>query len=325
MRIRDLFKNLYGHNFYDQSWICQHDWLAERCEQSVLQALLEKYLLDCDLNRVRDTLFTVYPRLRDLFYLKKIVKKSFFSSLKYGPVTTYFGMFLKEANGALCYLNRRFFSNRLPLNRRYLSSGGRFIALIGVDGAGKSTQINYLTKYLAWKLDVSGVYLGAGDGSASWHRSILMKARKLFVRKDSKYNETSYEGKRASMGYMKKFARNIWAISLMIEKNKKLKLTHRLAKKGTVVVCDRYPQSNVKNFNDGPMLSDYRKRAKWSLLKKLAVLEDEIYSGKKFGYPDLVLKLLVDPSVSIERGQSTSIDYLRRRIDAVNRCLTLAL
>ena len=39
--------------------------------------------------------------------------------------------------------------------------------------------------------------------------------------------------------------------------------------------------------------------------EKLAVLEDEIYSGKKFGYPDLVLKLLVDPSVSIERGQST--------------------
>lgn len=317
VRFRDSIKNIFGVVFYDQSWVCQHDWLKERYHPNELKVLLQKYLVNCDLDRVSEY-FAGYPSLQDLFYLKKIAKKSLYSSLKYGAVTTFSGMLLKEANGALCYVNRRLLSNRLPLNRRYLSSGGRFIALIGVDGAGKSTQIKHLTKYLSWKLDVSNVYLGAGDGSASWHRTLLIKARKLLSSREGSYNDTSYEGKKNSMGYIRKFARNVWAISLLIEKNAKLKVHHRLAKRSTIVVCDRYPQNNVKNFNDGPMLSEYRQNTKWSFLSKLADLEEHIYSGKKYGSPDLVVKLIIKPAVSVERGQSTSIEYLERRIDAVN-------
>ena len=120
------------------------------------------------------------------------------------------------------------------------------------------------------------------------------------------------------MGLFKKIARNIWAVSLLIEKNSKLKKYHRLSKRAAIVISDRYPQNNVKNFNDGTLLSEYKTDRKWSLLGMLANIEDDIYSGKKYGSPDLVIKLMIEPEVSVERGQSTSISYLQRRIDTVN-------
>jgi thymidylate kinase len=136
--------------------------------------------------------------------------------------------------------------------------------------------------------------------------------------KSDSYNDNAYEKKRESMSVFRKFSRNIWAVSLMIEKNSKLKKYHRLSKRATVVISDRYPQNDVKNFNDGSLLSEYKKNSKWSLLGWLARIEDNIYSGDKYGSPDLVIKLMVEPKISIERGQSTSIAYLQRRIDAVN-------
>jgi len=53
-------------------------------------------------------------------------------------------------------------------------------------------------------------------------------------------------------------------------------------------------------------------------MRFLAEKEDKVYSGKRYGSPDLVIKLMIDPNVSIQRGQSTSISYLQRRIDTVN-------
>jgi thymidylate kinase len=317
VRARDKIKEMLGITFFDESWTCQHDWLGKRYNQVELAQLLKFYFHEDDSNRVFKS-FEAYPNLKELFYLKKKFKKSFFGSLKYGNIVSFFGMIFKEINGFLCYVNRRFFSNLLPLNRRYLASGGKFITLVGVDGAGKSTQIEFVTKYLTWKLDVSNVYLGAGDGDSSWHRSILIKGRKLLSLKSDSYNESSYEKKKSSMGLFRKLARNIWAVSLMIEKNSKLKKYHRLSKRATVVISDRYPQNNVKNFNDGVLLSEYKTERKWSLLGMLASIEDDIYSGKKYGSPDLVIKLMIEPEVSVERGQSTSISYLQRRIDTVN-------
>lgn len=317
VRIRDKIKNLFGVVFFDKSWRSQHDWLNKRYCQTELMSLLELYFNKSDLDRVLMQ-FVTYPSLKELFYLKKRLRGSIFGSLKYGKMESFIGMVLKEINGALCYVNRKFLSNLLPLNRRYLSLGGRFIALVGVDGAGKSTQINYISKYLSWKLDVSKVYLGAGDGNSSWHRFILIMCRKLLSLKSDSYNDNAYEKKRESMSVFRKFSRNIWAVSLMIEKNSKLKKYHRLSKRATVVISDRYPQNDVKNFNDGSLLSEYKKNSKWSLLGWLARIEDNIYSGDKYGSPDLVIKLMVEPKISIERGQSTSIAYLQRRIDAVN-------
>jgi len=317
VRFRDRLKELYGRKFFDEDWQSQHNWLAQRSDiENIHKLLIDKFQQDA---HILINFFRSYPSMNDLFYFKRIYKKKFLGSLKYGGLLSTFGMFVKEVNGFMCFINRRFLSHSLPMNRRYLSKGGIFIAFIGVDGAGKSTQIKNILEFLSWKLDVSQVYLGAGDGRSSWHRAILIRLRRL-IEKDSKPSKSFRKktGQEEKLS-VKKFAKIIWAISLMIEKNSKLKKYHRQSKRGVVVVSDRYPQNNVKNFNDGPLLSKFINiNNKFSLLRWIAKKEEIIYSSKKYPPPDLVIKLVVDPEVSIQRGQSTSVDYLNKRIDAVN-------
>lgn len=251
-------------------------------------------------------------------YLRKEFRRSHFGSLKYGRLSSFVGMFFKEANGALCFLNRKYLNYYLPLSRRTLATGGRFIALIGVDGAGKSTQIKLLSDFLSWKLDVSEFYLGAGDGSASWHRRCLKFARRLFEKQAKAGSHTQHmQNTDNRQGTIKSIAKILWGISLCIEKNRKLRSSHRQAKRDVIVISDRYPQHNVIGFNDGPLLNKYLD-SDFYPLKLFSKWESKIYSGEIYGSPDLVIKLVVPPDVSIARGQSESLEYLDRRIKAVN-------
>lgn len=317
IRIWDGIKLLFGFQFFDDSWKRQHDWLSKRSLTSKLKKVVSQNFTEESINTMIQ-MFTHYPNTYLLFRNKLIFKKHFYSSRKYGQLTSIIGMLLKELHGAICYFNRKFFSNIIPINRRYLSKGGKFVAFVGVDGSGKSTQLKTISKIFSWKLDLATVYLGAGDGKASWHRSGLIKLKSCITDKN-KHSRVLFREKPTKVsGLLRKAAKFIWAISLYLEKNSKLKKYHRLSKRGILVLSDRYPQNNVLNFNDGPLLSDYLNEPVNKLFKKFAEYEQNIYSSKKFGPPDLLIRLLVDPMVSIERGEAGSVDYLKRRIAAVN-------
>src|SRR5256885_11057067 len=53
-------------------------------------------------------------------------------------------------------------------------------------------------------------------------------------------------------------ARLVWAVALAYEKRGKLHALTRARNRGLVVVCDRYPQNQFQDFNDGPMLGRWR-------------------------------------------------------------------
>ena len=317
IRFRDVIKTWSGISFFDYSWTEQHNWLRSRSSLPDLENIVAKYF-DAKSTRLVMKMFSQYPTNKLLFLNKSLINKHFYSSRKYGEVTTIGGMLLKELNGALSYLNRTLLSHALPVNRRYLSKGGKVVAFVGVDGSGKSTQLRTVSDVFAWKLDLATVYLGAGDGKASWHRSILIKAKSWLIRNNYQNTHVYQSEKKRKKNIFGVFARIVWAISLLLEKNVKLKKYHRVSKRGVLVLTDRYPQINVRNFNDGPLLNDYLNLSKNTWLKKLAEYEHNIYSGQKYGSPDLLIKLLVDPNVSIERGEEASVDYLKRRMKAVD-------
>src|SRR5699024_661005 len=108
------------------------------------------------------------------------------------------------------------------------------------------------------------------------------------------------------------------AVSLVVEKKKKLKLITKARNRGILVLVDRYPQVEVMGYNDGPLLSKYRK-GKSQLLRKLAKWEMSIYKSAYINPPDLVLKLMVPTDVAISRKPEMTPAEIEAKIAAVKK------
>ena len=83
-----------------------------------------------------------------------------------------------------------------------------------------------------------------------------------------------------------------------------------------LVLCDRYPQTSVQGFNDGPLLAalaDSRSR----FLRRLGAWEQAVYAEAVGDGPDLVLKLRVSPAVAVARKPEMSTEEIERRLSAV--------
>lgn len=199
-------------------------------------------------------------------------------------------------------------------SRRISPSGGLVVAILGCDGAGKSTTLSYVKREFNKKLDVVSVYLGSGDGSSS----ILRKPMKLVARKVSGKGvghavEKEYaENKRISIkSRLYSVAKILWAVTLAKEKKKKLRNIVKARNNGLLVLTDRYPQIIIPGASDGPLLSRYRSGK--GLLKRIADWEERIYELFARNAPDLVIKLTVSPETAIKRKPEMTVEEIRNK------------
>ncbi len=211
----------------------------------------------------------------------------------------------------------------LSVARRSPVSGGMIIALVGVDGSGKSTHVKTLVDWLGWKIDVARVYFGSGDGPMSWHRRILLAVRSLLRRSRAKPAETARAEVHADMPAVVRPAarrspgifKTLYALSLALEKRQAIKRAVRARNRGMVVVCDRFPQNQIMGYNDGPLLADSIGRGfPWG---HAARLEQRLLSVFSVVCPDLVFKLNVSEAVAAQRKADTPRDMIQRKIGAV--------
>ena len=203
-------------------------------------------------------------------------------------------------------------------NRRISPSGGLVVAILGCDGAGKSTTISYIKKEFRKKLDVASIYLGSGDGSSS----LLRKPMKLVARKVGGKGvghavEKEYaEKKKVSLkSRLYSLAKIIWAVTLAKEKKKKQRQMVKARNNGLLVITDRYPQTNMAGAGDGPLLSRYQKSR--GLLKKISDWEYNIYKSFATNAPDLAIKLMVPTEVAIERKPEMTVEEIENKKNIV--------
>ncbi len=192
------------------------------------------------------------------------------------------------------------------INRRYLHrafayarsapAGGAIVAVIGSDGAGKSSVSGLLHSWLRPKVDVIPIYFGSGDGQSSllrWPLKVVLNLKQ----RSSAPAQLDPEVRRAREVSL---ARALWALVLAREKRSKLRIAARARERGLIVICDRYPQVQVDGVNDGPLL--WRWRTSPSGVKRaLARWEDEIYGRAENLAPDVVVRLLVSPETARAR------------------------
>ena len=191
------------------------------------------------------------------------------------------------------------------VTRKTLEDGGISVALIGQDGAGKSTVIGEVNRWLSWKMDVQQYYMGCGDGyrSAAKHLADICGRHGPLKSLSPLFTVVSH------LQVSRKIGRNVRSARKHMEK-------------GCIVLFDRFPQTMYAGINDGPKIRTLAEKRGMkgmlgAVLNRAASLEERRYAETVRFSPTLVLKLTLDPEESIRRKPQEPLENVRKKHEII--------
>jgi len=192
-----------------------------------------------------------------------------------------------------------------PKNR--FANGGLFIAIVGGDGAGKTTVIDELNEWLSGKFEVKKLHMGKPDWS--WVTTVIRGILKIgTLLRLYPFEGDVYEESLQSHGYP-------WFIRAVCTARDRY-LTYiqarRFSSNGGLVLCDRYSFPGFMKM-DGPQCeqaANSLKKINWFL--KFLVDQEKFYY-QKIQLPDLLIVLKVDPEIAVQRKVEETETSVRAR------------
>lgn len=185
------------------------------------------------------------------------------------------------------------------------------IAVVGCDGAGKSTLTADLARELGRMRPVAVCYLGLGSGDLGRRiKGLPLAGPPLERLLAGKAKRARRAGERMPGPVT---ALVIFGFSLM--RLRRFRRMERLLARGVTVLTDRYPQTEVAGLHDGPGLS--AARAGGPFVRRLAARERRMYEAMAERRPDLVIRLDIDAATALARKPDHKPDLLRDKVDAI--------
>ncbi|SIT75514.1 hypothetical protein [Pontibacter indicus] len=178
-----------------------------------------------------------------------------------------------------------------------LEKGGKVIAFVGSDGSGKSTLTRDILNWLTYKLDAHYFYFGKNPFIFSYNKQIISKTDLLF-----KHDKLSQ--------ILKKLIGNSYYPILISRKVEMLEHAKKMSLTGSVVICDRFPQLDVKGMNDGPALLPNSWCADLEMKQFIKVRNYEA---------DLVFRLLVSPEVACTRKPEHNVKMIKLKCENISK------
>lgn len=220
---------------------------------------------------------------------------------------------IRTAHWTIGGLNKNFLYLPRPWNRR-APGGGIIVAIVGVDGSGKSTVVAKIHEWLGSEIDTIPMYFGTGDGRPSLLLRPFKMMLPLIVGALKTRPKGASHGKISNQrpGLFYATFLTVWALVVAREKRNKLMSARRGANRGLVVLTDRYPQSQTLSYNDGPLLNRIPRAPRW-----LRRLEASAYFLARRLPPDLVIKLQVTPETALSREPDMDPSIVRDRIETL--------
>lgn len=203
---------------------------------------------------------------------------------------------------------RKYIMPNLIIRKTFGKKKGVVIAIIGQDGAGKSTISNEIKEWLSWKVDVKKAYLGSGEHYHSWQKKVinLLERSDHVVLRGIRFN--------AALSNLSSLARHTYKTVLKARK---------FADKGGVVILDRFPQIQYEGINDGPKICMMLKKTSNQVLKtyiqSYALLEEKYLKKAVKIMPDLIVKLILPVEISLKRKPEENASVVRRKHDIVEK------
>jgi thymidylate kinase len=208
---------------------------------------------------------------------------------------------------------RRKLSN-YAVGRRSIPTGGKIIAVVGIDGSGKTSTLSNIERLFAIQMNVRKVFLGNGKSGASWYRKIIFSFYGTKAKfKDSVSSSDSDKSKspRAKWYYA------LWILISLFDKEKNLKSAISAKANGSLVVSDRWPQREVEGTFDGSRINVVNP-TNW-IVKYVKKREQKFLLLASLVKPDLIIRLRISPEVSLIRkpGELT-LDEAKQNCQLLN-------
>jgi len=294
--------------------LIEYRWLKERIDEKQLQEHCRTVFGEKESRDLVQVLTS--EKRRDFLRLAREFRKALRVHRIYNRPGEKRQYLLRKVKAAFHVIRHKKLRHPVPY-RRSIPRGGMVVAFYGIDGAGKSTILKDIRKWASWKLDVFGIYFGSGDGSSSLLRAPMRFVAKIRQKKKGNVvtqKEKVHSRKRGSAPM--RFARSLWALTLAGEKKKKMLQLLKARHRGMLILCDRYPQTVVKGYNDGPLLQDWQS-SRSPLKRRIARWEWSVYDLANKFQPDLTVKLDIPVELALERKQDTPAYMIERKKEAI--------
>jgi thymidylate kinase len=206
---------------------------------------------------------------------------------------------------------RRLFRNLRSENTKTMKNGGMLVAVIGGDGAGKTTVIEGIGEWLSPFFATMKVHMG--KPTWSWMtiliRGILKIGRSLgfypFTRGSMDFHD---EEKPISFPGYPSLIREVCTGR---DRYLSYVKARKQADKGIFVICDRFPLPRLVSV-DGPQIDRMAGNFPDNLfIRLLGKLESRYY--RLISLPDLLCVLKVDPDTAVERKSDETAAFVRAR------------
>ena len=282
-------------------------YLQARSDRTQIRHLLEQYLPDIDMDLFDACLRSIQPgcpvgyRIKTAFRLQNKLN----AYMRYPQLIDLYLKFWRRLVAGL----RRRISRYTP--KAQFSGGGALIAIVGGDGAGKSTAVDELYTWLSGHFDVIKIHMGKPPWSLTTIavRGMLKIGRSLGL----------YPFSRALIEYTLDtnsitFPGYPWLIrEVCVARDRYLTYikARRFTAKGGIVLCDRFPLSQMQ-LMDGPQVERMSgaKQKNW-FLKYLMKMEMKYY--RPMLLPELLIVLKVHPETAVIRKANESEASVRAR------------
>ena len=214
-----------------------------------------------------------------------------------------------------------------PQKKMSMPAGGATLALIGADGAGKSTVCQILVQWLSWKLDVQRYYLGSKQPSR--RSTFLYLAYRALRRSHRAVAELLDDANLLSrwMASARDTLLGLHHLSIGYDRYTRYRAGTKKALSGSIVIFDRCPLDSVPlgpglRLMDGPQIASLLEGRASAVLHALAKAEQRLY--RAIHPPESLFVLEVSPEVSFQRKPDHQPSVLRAKSSAIAALTSLA-
>ena len=185
-----------------------------------------------------------------------------------------------------------------------MAAGGALVAIVGGDGAGKTTVVDGLVRWVrSENIETHAVHLGKPP------RSPLTMAVKGAMKVAAALNRaptpsgralrSALSGTAPARVTMRHRARVAWEVLTARDRYRAYRRARRRATNGAIVISDRYPLPEVSSMDGAVMrrASDLARWGRWG--RAMARLERRYYD--RIAAPDVLVVLTVEPDTAVAR------------------------